>query len=341
MMYAIQYSLAIQHPSFSNTLDAIDTFLARYTTEYTLADNTVRLISSERKKKENLSYLWQELAVTFSSLDEFHIFITAIHSLSPRITVKKYSSSCTLYIDDIPTHSIHAHITKLAQSTKSKYLTIIIDDVGENYQLLKDFTTMPIKLTFAVWPFASQTKSSVHHLQTLQASTIIHFPMEPVGYPKVNPGNGALLTTMSAQQIEQQVHKALLAVPNAIGINNHMGSLFTTNRTSIEFFLHSVMKFRPSLYIVDSLTHPKSLLFSTAQRLQYTTFSRSIFIDNIRTVEDTLQALYKAQRIAQKYGKAIAIGHLAPTTLSALKEFAKQKDSNLFIIPLERYAMLQ
>ena len=164
--------------------------------------------------------------------------------------------------------------------------------------------------------------------------------MEPIGYPRVNPGPGALTTTMTPQEIEKHVYNALRAVPNAIGINNHMGSSFTTHQEYINIFINTILKFNPKLYIVDSLTHPKSLLYSIAKNSNLHTFSRSIFIDNIRTTEATLQELYKAQRIAQKYGKAIAIGHLTPTTLSALQEFAKTKDTHLLIIPLEKYVNL-
>lgn len=337
-MYSIQYTLAKQPTSFATTLDAVDIFLATYTTQHAISEDSVLFISAERRKKEHISYLWQELAIRFSSIEEFYLFTTALDSLSPHITIKRYNHLCTLYIDNIPTHSIHAQIIEPMQD--AIYLTIIIDDVGENYSLLKEFIAVQIPLTFAVWPFASRTKASIQLLQSHKASTIIHLPMEPMGYPNVSPGKGVLTTTMSAQEIEERTYNALQAVPNAIGINNHMGSFFTTQYTQVNHFIRAIKRMRPDFYIVDSLTHPKSLLYSTAQRSKLTAFSRSIFIDNIRTTQDTLQALYKAQHIAKKYGKAIAIGHLAPTTLTALKEFLKKKDNHVHIITLEHYAQL-
>lgn len=335
IVYDIQYSLARRASSFSDILDGIDLLLGIYATQYALSENALISLTTERRILDNTSYLWQEVRVSTSSTDEFKALLTALKALSSRITIEQRETSASLFIDGIATHHIIFYL--IQQKHTTPYLTIIIDDVGENYALLKAFTRLPIELTFAVWPFASATQSSVAHLQSLHHAPLIHFPMEPFGYPDINPGKGAITTDMTSLEIEEHVRRALLAIPNASGINNHMGSLFTTTSTYVTYFINAITKLNPTLYIVDSFTHPNSLLYSTAQRAQLTAFVRSIFIDNVRTVEDTIQQLYKAQHIAQKYGHAIAIGHLVPTTLEALKDFIQHKQRNITIISLDTY----
>ena len=170
-LYSLQYTLATHPSSFTTTLDAIDMFLGIYATQHTFTDDSRLFISTERRKIENTSYLWQEIAITFSSLEKFQDFITALQTLSPQILIKKSHTSCIIYINNIPTHKIHAHIAQPSSFLPYSYLTIIIDDVGENYSLLKQFTKLQMQLTFAVWPFASATPSSVKYLQSLQLGT--------------------------------------------------------------------------------------------------------------------------------------------------------------------------
>ena len=51
--------------------------------------------------------------------------------------------------------------------------------------------------------------------------------MEPKDLSNNDPGEGAILTTMSEKQVASQVKKDIDAIPHIIGINNHMGSKFT------------------------------------------------------------------------------------------------------------------
>ena len=49
---------------------------------------------------------------------------------------------------------------------------------------------------------------------------MLHLPMEPEEYPSVDPGPGALLTTMSPDALILQLNNDLNMVPMIKGINN-------------------------------------------------------------------------------------------------------------------------
>ena len=55
---------------------------------------------------------------------------------------------------------------------------------------------------------------------------MLHLPMEPVEYPSVDPGPGALLTAMTPEEIVIRLEKNLDAVPFIKGVNNHTSSSF-------------------------------------------------------------------------------------------------------------------
>lgn len=56
---------------------------------------------------------------------------------------------------------------------------------------------------------------------------VVAVPMEPINYPSVNPGPGAILVTMSPSQIAGRVKKILDQAAPAVAVSNHMGSLAT------------------------------------------------------------------------------------------------------------------
>ena len=88
--------------------------------------------------------------------------------------------------------------------------------------------TKLLRLTFAVWPNATHTRDSVGLITERKRDLIIHFPMEPRGYPQYNPGDDALFVSMTREQIEQRVEENVSRIPEAIGVNNHMGSVITS-----------------------------------------------------------------------------------------------------------------
>ena len=81
---------------------------------------------------------------------------------------------------------------------------------------------------------------------------MLHLPMEPSEYPSVDPGPGALLSSMSADELLSQLRKHLDEVPGIKGVNNHMGSKLTAESTRI-YQIFSILK-QEGLFFIDILT---------------------------------------------------------------------------------------
>ena len=69
---------------------------------------------------------------------------------------------------------------------------------------------------------------------------MLHLPMEPLG--DEDPGPGALLVDMKNMELNQRLNLALEKFPNFVGINNHMGSRFTSNSKLMEFLFQKKKK---------------------------------------------------------------------------------------------------
>ncbi|UCH08731.1 MAG: divergent polysaccharide deacetylase family protein [Deltaproteobacteria bacterium] len=66
---------------------------------------------------------------------------------------------------------------------------------------------------------------------------MLHLPMEPIGYPSVNPGDGVLLVSMDKETILEVLNDDLKQTPFVVGANNLMGSRFTENSEKMSIVL--------------------------------------------------------------------------------------------------------
>lgn len=73
-------------------------------------------------------------------------------------------------------------------------------------------------------------------------------PMEASNGKALGPG--ALTSDMSKQQVQYTLEQALADIPYAIGVNNHMGSLYTAQE-------------QPMAWMMEYLSH-RQLFLSTA-----------------------------------------------------------------------------
>jgi uncharacterized protein len=211
-------------------------------------------------------------------------------------------------------------------------VSIVIDDFGQNLEIAKRFLELPIPITLSILPYErySQEVAALahhHHRQVL-----LHLPMEPKGYPKVAPGNGALLLSMSEDVVQRSVGDALEVSPYFSGVNNHMGSHFTENSSLMKAALEEVH--RRGLFFIDSYTSPRSVASSIAQQLHLSFRRRDVFLDNNPSEEAVRAQLRQFLRRAKIQGSALAIGHPYESTLRALSHevelFSKE---NIAVVP--------
>jgi len=147
---------------------------------------------------------------------------------------------------------------------------------------------------------------------------MLHLPLEPSEYPRVNPGPGVLLSSMSPDALIEQLTKDLDFIPHIRGVNNHMGSEITTISTKM-YQIFSILKKR-DLFFVDSKTSSDSLCKPSARLLKLPFGERDVFLDHAVDSDSIRKQIRTLLRIAQRQGEAIGIGHPHKTTYQVLRE---------------------
>ncbi|MDC0336523.1 divergent polysaccharide deacetylase family protein, partial [Pseudodesulfovibrio sp.] len=195
-----------------------------------LSMNELELLDVELRDLNGRGYHYQ--VIKLPSVADKSVFFKSLEThLEKRIPEAVLSidaaNGLAVTINELPTHKLLIETIPLTlpkPQAKGPKLAIVIDDIGENMKVLKGLVGLNFPVTLAVWPNASNTRASVELIAQKKRDLIIHFPMEPQGYPTYNPGDDALFVSMTADEIKQRVAENVSKIPEAIGVNNHMGS---------------------------------------------------------------------------------------------------------------------
>ena len=216
----------------------------------------------------------------------------------------------------------------------AKVIALIIDDMGIDKKRTKKISELPAPLTMSFIAYADHLPEQMTKAKEDKKELMLHIPMQPAN-DKIDSGPNTFKTNMDAALIAQVLQitmpQELLDI-GVVGINNHMGSLFTANEKSMKAFLRA---FKPyDLFFIDSVTSKDSVGLKLADKEHIAAAARNIFIDNMDDENYILGQLKKLEDAAQENGFAIGIGHPHDGTIKALKKWLPTlKAKQLYLVP--------
>lgn len=193
-------------------------------------------------------------------------------------------------------------------------LAIVIDDFGYHPKIEEQFILLSPNITVAVLPSSSNTANIATFAHDHGNDVMIHLPMAPISKQPLE--KDTLFPYMSEQKVKHIITKAVKHVPYAIGINNHMGSLMTSNLNGMQHVMKALSHY--SLFFLDSKTVAKSQVKKAASVYNIPLVTRDVFLDYERKESAIARQIDLAIAIARKKGYAIAIGHPYQQTLNVL-----------------------
>ena len=218
---------------------------------------------------------------------------------------------------------------------------LIIDDLGGDRESVDRLLRIKRPINLAVLPHLPHSHYAARAAYRGGMDVMLHLPMEPKyssGYTADDAGEGVLLLGFSIDRMREEIRRNIMAVPNIVGVNNHMGSKFMENEEPVKTVMQE-LKAR-NLYFIDSFTTPDSRGYSVARRLGVKTLKRDVFIDQSeRGKEYTMEQLDRLVRIAEKKGIAVGIGHPYPQTIDALVEYMPKIEKKVEFIRISAAAL--
>jgi Uncharacterized protein conserved in bacteria len=201
-----------------------------------------------------------------------------------------------------------------AAAPHERQIALILDDVGFDNQPIEEAAEIDPNISFAILPLVSRSKDAAQFLHDHGFEVLCHLPMEPLD-GRDKPGPGAIDSAMTDEEIREQTVKSIDSVPYAIGVNNHMGSLATSDRRVMTAVLEAMP---PGSLFVDSRTTPKSIALDVAKELRIRCAARDVFLDDVQSEGAVRRQLRELAQLADSQGHAIGIGHMHPLTIRVL-----------------------
>ena len=196
-------------------------------------------------------------------------------------------------------------------------VAIIIDDMGYQKEIAERIMNLNFPVAISVLPFLPHSQMVAQMAKEKGMTVLLHLPMEPHN-SNVNPGKGAIFTTMNEEEIRAKMLANLQNLPYVDGINNHMGSKATENREVMKIVLSEIME--RDIFFIDSMTSPDSIAYKLSKEMGIKTAQRSVFLDNEQDMDYIRNQVNVLKEFALKNGNAIAIGHPFCNTIDVLTE---------------------
>ncbi|MGH9758905.1 MAG: divergent polysaccharide deacetylase family protein [Candidatus Acidiferrales bacterium] len=196
-------------------------------------------------------------------------------------------------------------------------LVLIIDDLGYDRAAADALLALPFPLTVSVIPHLPLSSEVAEEAYRRGEQVMLHLPMQSMA-SGVKQEDVELRPGMNAAEVDSILAGMLATVPHAAGVNNHEGSLATSDATLMQELM-PVLHER-GLFFIDSRTSAATVAYDVAEKSGVAAASRKVFLDDVPARAAILAQLDLAARDAQRDGFAIAIGHPRPDTIAALRD---------------------
>ena len=197
-------------------------------------------------------------------------------------------------------------------------IAVIIDDVGMDRAHTQRAIALKGPVTLAFLAFAPNLANQTEAARADGHELLLHVPMEPVN-PTAGMGANALTTEQTDDEVLRRLRWDLDRFPDYVGINNQMGSKFTSEAGPMRVVMGE-LKARGLLF-VDSRTIATTVGAQAARDAGVPFAARDVFLDDADASADVPARLKQLEDLARRKGTAIAIGHPRDTTLAALQRW--------------------
>ena len=211
-------------------------------------------------------------------------------------------------------------------------IAVVLDDLGLNRPNAQRAIALPGPLTLAFMTYAERLPALAAAARAAGHELLVHVPMAPQD-PLTNPGPNVLRADLGPEELARRVAWGLTRFDGYVGINNHMGSGFTTSVPGMAQVMME-LKARGLLYL-DSLTSPGTVGAALAERLGVPYAKRDIFIDDPLNRAAIRRQLVRLERLATRTGRAVGIAHPHDVTLEELARWLPEVQARGFrLVPI-------
>jgi uncharacterized protein len=189
---------------------------------------------------------------------------------------------------------------------------------------------LPGTVTLAFDPYARRLNEWVDRARAAGHEVLLALPMEPIDYPREDPGPFTLLTSLSAGDNLVRLDWALSRVTGYVGLTNMMGSRFTTSARDLAPIFEELKK--RGLMFVDSRASEQSVAGSLATSMSLPRLVADAALDSEQTADAINRNLAGLEALAQRNGTALGMGFAYPVTVERVAAWAQTLEAKALVL---------
>ncbi len=209
-------------------------------------------------------------------------------------------------------------------------ISIIVTNLGISDKKTAMALTLSGKISLAFSPYSSKLDDWITKSRNIGHETLLTLPMEPVNFPKNDPGPFALLSTLTDKENIARLEWVLTRTTGYIGLINFMGSRFSSNKILISN-IFKALRDRGLAYI-DTKEGVLNSTQKVADEMSVANISADIIIDETLSYDSIIENMARLEKIARKKGIAVAIARPYPITIDQLKIWTRSLDEKGFAL---------
>ncbi len=216
-------------------------------------------------------------------------------------------------------------------------VAVIVDDLGGRRDVFELVRDLKRPVAIAVLPGLPLSASIAREASRAGMEVLLDLPMEPYRYPELDPGPGALLMSMPAEELRRRLGEHLEALPAAVGVKNHMGSRMTEDRARMRALLEVLAARR--LFLVDGYTSSLSVAYDEAKEVGVRAARRQILVDHARGEAGDRARWDEVAGWAERRGEVVVVARGYPQTVRLLREYIPRWEARgLRLVPVSSLA---
>lgn len=189
---------------------------------------------------------------------------------------------------------------------------------------------LPPEVTFAIAAYSDSAAAWIRDARANGHETLLAIPMEPIDYPRHDPGPKPLLIDLDDLENLSRLEKAFSGVSGYVGLLSHMGSRFLANLDRLRPILAATAD--TGLIFLDSRSGPDSAVSARTPTVDLHVALNDRFIDDVPSRDEIDKRLKELETIAEQRGFAVGLSSPYPVTIERLRAWAASLDERGFVL---------
>ncbi len=219
-------------------------------------------------------------------------------------------------------------------------IAIIMTEIGlARARSRQAIDRLPAGVTFAVMAYAPTPKEWLDEARAAGHETLLAIPMEPIDYPRFDPGPEPLLIDLEDLENLARFDRAVSKASGFVGVLGHMGSRFLSDPDRTRPILAAAQD--RGLIFIDPRSGPDSTVAKLAGPLNLHVGLNDRFVDAPPSRADIEARLKDLETLAQQHGHAIGIATPYPVSIEQIRTWAEGlAERGLTLAPISAIARI-